>query len=74
MNVQYTGENQPMRAKESWNRNLIQLSEQSLELISIFKEAYLFFFKHGSQKNFNTIRAWTIVQALKNNNLVAQSL
>jgi hypothetical protein len=46
----YTGENQPMRAKESWNRNLMQLSEQSLELISIFKEAYNFLLNMAVKK------------------------
>jgi hypothetical protein len=28
-----------MREKESRNRNLLQLSEQSLELVSVLKEA-----------------------------------
>ncbi len=37
--VQYTVKNRPMRAKESQDRNLMQLSEQYLELKSIFKEA-----------------------------------
>ncbi len=46
----YTGENLPMRAKESRNRNfLMRLSEQSLELVTGFKEArrdliYIFIF------------------------------
>jgi hypothetical protein len=31
--------NQPMRVKESLNRNLTRLSEQLLELVSVFKEA-----------------------------------
>jgi hypothetical protein len=31
--------NWPMRAKESLNRNLMRLSEQLLELVSVFKEA-----------------------------------
>ncbi len=34
-----TGENQPMRAKESRSRNLMRLSEQSSELVNVFKEA-----------------------------------
>ena len=47
MNVQYTGGNRPKRVKESWNTNLVWLSEQFLEVISVFKDAsrnlYLFF-------------------------------
>jgi hypothetical protein len=35
----FTRKNWPMRAKESQNRNLIRLSEQLLELVSVFKEA-----------------------------------
>ncbi len=34
----YTGEIQPMRVTESRNRNLMRLTEQSLELVSVFKE------------------------------------
>jgi hypothetical protein len=33
-----TGENQPVRAKESLNKNLMRLSEQSLELVSVLKK------------------------------------
>jgi hypothetical protein len=39
MNVHYTGKNRPTRAKESQNRNLMQLSEQLLELINVLNEA-----------------------------------
>jgi hypothetical protein len=35
----YTGENRPMTAKESRNRNSDAAFEQSLELVSVFKEA-----------------------------------
>jgi hypothetical protein len=35
----YVGENLPMRAKESQNRNLVWLSEIILGLVSVFKEA-----------------------------------
>ncbi len=35
----YIGENRPMREKDSLNRNLMWLSEQTLELVRIFKEA-----------------------------------
>jgi hypothetical protein len=35
----YTGKNRPMRAKESRNRNLMQLTEEILELLRVFKEA-----------------------------------
>jgi hypothetical protein len=35
----YTGKNQPIRAKESRNRNLMLLTEQFLELVNVFKEA-----------------------------------
>ncbi len=35
----YTRKNRPMTAKESWKKILIRLSEQSLELVNIFKEA-----------------------------------
>jgi hypothetical protein len=35
----YTRKNLPMRGKDSPNRNLMRLSEQLLELISVFKEA-----------------------------------
>ncbi len=31
----YTGENRPIRAKESWNRNFILLTEQFLELVIV---------------------------------------
>jgi hypothetical protein len=31
-----TGEKQPMRVMESWNRNLMQLMVQSLELVSVY--------------------------------------
>ncbi len=32
----YIGENRPMTAKESWNWNLMQLSEKCLELENIY--------------------------------------
>jgi hypothetical protein len=35
----FTGENRPMREKQSRNRSLMRLSEQSLEKVSVFKEA-----------------------------------
>jgi hypothetical protein len=35
----YTGENSLMSAEESQRRNLLRLSEQFLELVSVFKEA-----------------------------------
>jgi hypothetical protein len=35
----YTRENPLIMAKESRNRNMMRLSEQSLELVSFFKEA-----------------------------------
>jgi hypothetical protein len=47
MNVQCTEDNRPMRARESRNINLMLLSEQVLELVSVFKEAsrnFLFIF------------------------------
>jgi hypothetical protein len=45
--------NPPMRAKESRNRNMMRLPEQSLELVSIFKEArrnFIFNFLQGRLK------------------------
>jgi hypothetical protein len=39
MGQHHLSENRPIREKESQNRNLMQLSEQSLEEISVFKEA-----------------------------------
>ncbi len=43
-----TGENRPVRAIESWNRNWMRHSEQFLELVSVVKESSkilcLFFF------------------------------
>ncbi len=39
MNVMYTRKNLPMRAYENMNRILMRLSEQLLELVSVFKEA-----------------------------------
>jgi hypothetical protein len=33
------GENQPPRVKESRKRNLMRISEQTLELLSVFKDA-----------------------------------
>jgi hypothetical protein len=38
-----TAENRPMREKECRNRNLMRLSEQSSELVSVFKEASIVF-------------------------------
>jgi len=35
----FTGKNLPMRAKESQARNLMRLSKQFLELVSIFKKS-----------------------------------
>jgi hypothetical protein len=43
-----TGENRPMRAKESWNRNSKQLSEHSLELSQNRKKAE----KYEAKLNF----------------------
>jgi hypothetical protein len=43
----YTGEMGPMREKESGIRNLMLLSEQCLELLTVFKEAgrdFIFFY------------------------------
>jgi hypothetical protein len=40
----YTGKNRPIRGKESRNRNLMRLSEQSFELVSVFKEASRHFY------------------------------
>ncbi len=62
MNVQYTGENQPMTAEESRN-SLIRLSEHSLELVNIIKEArrnlQLFFSLTRQAKNLKTTCACT---------------
>jgi hypothetical protein len=38
MNILYNRKNLPMREKESLNRYLMRLSEQLLELVSVFKE------------------------------------
>jgi hypothetical protein len=35
----YTGKNLPIKAKERRNRNLMQLTGQFLELVSVLKEA-----------------------------------
>ncbi len=37
--VQYTAKKLSMKAKERWNNNLMRLSEQSLETVTVFKEA-----------------------------------
>jgi hypothetical protein len=38
MNV-HTGENPPMRGKESRNRNVVRLGKSSSELVNVFEEA-----------------------------------
>jgi hypothetical protein len=59
----YTRENLPMRAKESWNSDLMRFLEQFLELVSVFKEASgnLYFFVSWTKqaKNFKTICSCT---------------
>jgi hypothetical protein len=45
-----TGEIQPMRVKECRNRNLMRLTEQSLELVSVLK---------GASRNFTLIFLFT---------------
>jgi hypothetical protein len=49
----YTREDPPMREKKSKNANMMRLSEQSLELVSVFKKASetsnLFFAKEGKK-------------------------
>ncbi len=53
----YTGENRPIREKESRNRNLMRLSEQFSELLSVFKEASRYFilsYFNKSGKKFKT--------------------
>jgi hypothetical protein len=51
----YTRDIHPMRVKESRNINLLQLAKQSLELVSVFKEAsrnltFIFMFNKQGQK------------------------
>jgi hypothetical protein len=53
----YTGKNHPMRAKESWSRNLMRLTKQFLELVSVFKEAI---------KNFITADSVQVPDKAKN--------
>ncbi len=57
----YTKKNWTRRAKESLNRNLMRLSEQLLELVSVFKEAsktsFWLFSKTKQAKNLKTICA-----------------
>ncbi len=54
----YADENRPVRVKESWNRNLMPPSKQSLELVRIFKEEsgklYLFFSLTRQHENLKT--------------------
>jgi hypothetical protein len=53
----YTGENEPMREKESRNRNLLRLSEQSLKLVFSKKQTetlYLFISLTRQSKNLKT--------------------
>ncbi len=63
-----------MKEKESRNRNLKRISEQSLELVSVFRKAsryFIFIFLYKAYKNLNTICKCTEttdlqLEALKN--------
>ncbi len=45
MNVHTLEKNLPIRAKENWNRNLMRLSEQALELVSFsMKQAEIYIY------------------------------
>ncbi len=78
----YTGENRKMREKESRKRNLIQLLEQSIELLSVFTEAsrnLIIIFLLNQAKKFKTICEWKMywfhfISPQKNIHLVTQSL
>jgi hypothetical protein len=52
---EYTGENRPMRAKESCKRNLMRLSEQSLELSQNRKKTEK---SEAKLKYFHTDPSW----------------
>jgi hypothetical protein len=57
----YTGENPPLRGKESRNRNVMRLSKPSSELVNVFKEArrnfILFFHCNQAGRKFKNLVA-----------------